>query len=80
MTAVERLVAEVADRAGWDALPAEDAAWGPVPRELPDDLVAFARACGGIRTPQGLVVGQRLRRAQQEILGEEHPGDRSFGT
>jgi antitoxin YokJ len=77
MTAVERLVAEVVDQADWEALPVESAAWEPLPQELPEDLVAFARVCGGIRTPKGLVIAQHLRHAQQAILGEKHPEDRS---
>jgi hypothetical protein len=29
-------------------------------------------------TPKGLVIAQRLRHAQQAILGEKHPEDRSL--
>jgi len=78
MTAVDRLVAEVADQDGWETLPAANAPWDPLPQQLPDDLAAFARICGGIRTPRGLLIAERLRHAQHVILGEKHPEDRSF--
>jgi hypothetical protein len=78
MIAMERLVAEVAGRENWQVIPAHDAAWDLLSEALPDDLAAFARLCGGIRTPAGLVIAQRVRHAQRAILGEEHPDDRSF--
>ena len=78
MIAIERLVAKVTDQDNWQVIPAHAASWDLLPKAPPDDLADFARLCGAIRTPAGLVIAQRVRHAQRAILGEEHPEDRSF--
>ena len=78
MTPMDRLVVEVAGRDDWEVLAVEEASWDPLPAQLPNDLAAFARTCGGIRTPAGLVIGQWVRHAQRALLGEQYPDDRSF--
>jgi hypothetical protein len=77
MLDIAHLLDEIAERPGWLVLAVEDAAWEARPA-LPDDLEELQRRCGGVRTPAGLVVGQRVRGAQAAILGEIHPNDRSF--
>jgi len=71
-------LSDVADQAHWQVFPAAEAAWDAPLEALPADLAAFARFCGGICTPTGLVIGRRVRHAQRAVLGEEHPDDRSF--
>ena len=78
MASMSELVAGVAGRDDWKALPAEQAGWDVPGAQLPEDLVDFGRLCGGIRTPEGLVIARNVRRAQPALLGEVRPEDRSF--
>ena len=71
------LLNAIAARPGWELLSIEAADWDDLPL-LPADLTELRRRCGGVTTPGGLVVGQRVRSAQRAILGEAHPDDRSF--
>ena len=78
MTPVERVVAEMVNRAGWQSLPARRDMPQALRERLPADLRAFNELCGGIRTAQGLAIAADVRHAQRAVLGQEHPDDRSF--